>query len=187
MNFWSKLWRKNNISETSETHSDIKEVELKQESPARTKDAQKQEIPVPTVHIEQDEQLHILLEVEQSVYKASRFEIDFRQEKDSDGRPDGSVYGGIISLTLKKPETECALHEWLAQTRVRHQGSVRIFSKHNGKVSREPICNIIFKDACCTGYRKHLVSLTSENITELKITPRYLKIGDEEFENNWRN
>ena len=187
MNFWSKLWRKNNISETSETHSDIKEIELKQESPARTKDAQKQEIPVPTVHIEQDEQLHILLEVEQSVYKASRFEIDFRQEKDSDGRPDGSVYGGIISLTLKEPEMECALHEWLAQTRVRHQGSVRIFSKQNGKVNREPICNIIFKDACCTGYRKHLVSLTSENITELKITSRYLKIGDEEFENNWRN
>lgn len=187
MNFWNKLWRKNNISETSGTYPDIKEVELKQELPATTVDGQKPEISVPSVHIEQGEQLHILLEVEQSVYEASRFDIDFKQEKDSDGRPNGSVYGGIMSLTLKETESECALHEWLSQTRVRHQGSVRIFSKHNGKASREPICNIIFKDACCTGYHKHLGSLTSENVTDLKISSRYLKIGDEEFENNWQN
>ena len=116
MNFWNKLWRKNNISETSETHSDIKEIELKQESPAPTADGQKPEISIPPVHIEQDEQLHILLKVEQSVYEASRFDIDFRQEKDSDGRPDGSVHGGIISLTLKGTETECALYAYSVNT-----------------------------------------------------------------------
>ena len=62
---------------------------------------------------------------------------------------------------------ESLLFRSLAQTRLRLQGSVRIFSEQNGKVSQSKIHNIIFKDTCCTGYRKHLVSLTSENITEV--------------------
>lgn len=175
MNFWSKLWKKDNLSESSETHFNIKETESKRET------------PVSTVHKQQDEQLHILLEVEQSVYEADRFYIDFKQEEDRDGRPDGNVYGGIISLALKEAESETTLYEWLAQTRVHHQGCVRIYRKCNGKVDREPVCVIIFKDACCTAYHKHLECVTSECVTELKITSRYLKIGDEEFENNWRN
>lgn len=177
MNFWNKLWRK----DTKE------EVEQKQDLPSRTVDRQKPEVSAPAIHTEEDEQLHILLEVEESAYEASRFDIEFKQEKDSDGRPDGSVYGGIISLTLKEAVSESTLHEWLAQTRMQHQGSVRIYSKHNGRISREPICGIVFKDACCTGYHKHLVSRTSENVTEVKIASRYLKIGNEEFENKWRN
>lgn len=182
MNFWSKLWRK----DTKEEVEQKQEVVQKQELSTGAVDRHKPEVSAPAIQTEEDEQF-ILLEVEESAYEASRFDIDFKQEKDSDGRPDGSVYGGIITLTLKETVSESMLHEWLAQTRVRHQGSVRIYSKQNGKVSREPICHIIFKDACCTGYRKHLVSRTSENVTEVKIAPRYLKIGNEEFENNWRN
>lgn len=187
MNFWSKLWRKNNISESSETHSDRKEAELKQELPGRSVKEPKPERTDSIVHNEQDELLQILLEVGQSAYEATWFDIDFNQEKDREGRPDGCVYGGIISLKLKETESESILYEWLAQTRVRHQGSVRIYRKCNGKVSREPICNIIFKEACCIGYHKHLREVTSDCVTELKIISRYLKIGDEEFENNWRN
>lgn len=187
MNFWSKLWRKNNISESSETHSDRKGAEVKQELPGRSVKEQKQERAAHIVHNEQDELLQILLEVEQSVYEAAWFDIDFNQEKDKEGRPDGSVYGGIISLKLKEMESEDSLYEWLAQTQGRHEGSVSIYRKCNGKISGEPICNIIFKDACCAGYHKYLRGVTSEDVTELKITSRYLKIGDEEFENNWRN
>lgn len=185
MNFWSKLWKKNNLSESSETHSNIKEEKLEQELPVQI--GQKLGVPVSSVHKQQDERLHILLEVEQSVYEAHWFDIDFEQEKDRDGRPDGNVYGGIISLALKETGSESTLYEWLAQTRVRRQGSVRIYRKCNGKADREPFCSIIFKDACCTAYHKHLESVTSECVTELKVTSRYLKIGDEEFENNWRN
>ena len=71
MNFWSKLWRKNNISESSETHSDRKEAEVKQELPGRSVKEQKQERAAHIVHNEQDELLQILLEVEQSVYEAA--------------------------------------------------------------------------------------------------------------------
>lgn len=117
-------------------------------------------------------------------YILENFDISFTQEVNEKGKPGGLPSGGIITLTLSETP-DAAINEWIMRETLLRDGEVRIFP-HKSKIDESALLNIAFRDAYCVRYKKQIDALGGGLRTTLFISPKYVKIGGEEFENNWK-
>lgn len=117
-------------------------------------------------------------------YILEDFDISFTQEVNEKGRPGGLPSGGIMTLTLSETP-DVTINEWIMSETLLRDGEVRIFP-NKSRVEESAVLNIIFKDAYCIKYKKQIDVAGGGLRTTLFISPRYVKIGGEEFENNWK-
>jgi hypothetical protein len=54
------------------------------------------------------------------------------------------------------------------------------------KITKGADMTLFFEDACCVEYKKHIHTLKGGLFTSLTISPRFVKIRNEEFTNNWK-
>lgn len=172
MKFWDKLWGKKNIS-----GQPVGEVEAGQEIQTG-----KQETTVSSDADNSSDLIRIILELESGSYTANRFDMDFKREADTGGE----YSGGLICLELDGIHADPVLCEWVAGTRLCRSGEVRVCRKTE-EGYKTVLFSVVFKDACCIHYHEQCHPEVPDRKTKVKIAPRYLKIGHEEYENKWKN
>ncbi|MDR2148869.1 MAG: hypothetical protein LBE91_20710 [Tannerella sp.] len=117
-------------------------------------------------------------------YILEEFSIDFQQEINKKGRPDGLPTGGVMELTFAGAP-DYYINEWMLREELKRNGEIRFFSGKL-KVTGGADLIITFEDAYCVDYKKHVHTLKGGLFTTIRISPRSVKIGEEEFENKWK-
>jgi len=120
-----------------------------------------------------------------NTYIVEDFNLNFKQDINTyKNRPDSFTYGGIMQITLSG-FLDPALDEWLTQTYQTRKGEIHFF-QNMPKITESALLTIFFEDAYCTACNKSIDAVTSGVLTTLTVSPRKIKIGNEEFENNWK-
>ena len=118
-------------------------------------------------------------------YVVEKFNMNFRQDvSEYKNRPDSFTYGGCINVTLSG-FLDPSLDEWFSQTYSTRDGEIYFFP-NMPKITDSSLLTIFFKDAYCTACKKELDVETSGVLTTFTISPRRIKIGNEDFENKWK-
>lgn len=118
------------------------------------------------------------------VYILEEFDLSFTQEVNEKGQPGGFPKGGIMSLTISETP-EYSLNEWILRDDLLRNGEIRILSNKN-PIDEGALLTIFFVDAYCIGYQKKIQTQEGGLFTTFTVSPRYVKIGNEEFENRWK-
>jgi len=120
-----------------------------------------------------------------NTYIVENFNLNFRQDISTlRNRPDSFTYGGTMQITLSG-FLDPKLDEWLTQTYQTREGEIHFFP-NMPKITDSALLTIFFADAYCTACNKTIDAVTSGVLTTLTISPRRIKIGNEEFENKWK-
>jgi hypothetical protein len=114
-------------------------------------------------------------------YILEEFDMDFRQDTNDKNQPESDVYGGLITLTISETPDEW-LTAWMMNLQEKHDGELR-FLINAPKIMESAALHIVFKDAYCVSYQKVIHPAGAGLLTTLIISPRVVKIGQEEFEN----
>jgi hypothetical protein len=117
-------------------------------------------------------------------YLLEDFSINFHREVDARGRTEGHPTGGIMNLTFAGPP-DYNINEWMCRENLLRDGEIRFLSGEIKVMSGAGLI-IYFRDACCFGYEKNINTLQGGVYTKLSISPRMVKIGNEEFANKWK-
>jgi hypothetical protein len=117
-------------------------------------------------------------------YILEEFDIEFRQDTDEKNHPCDEMRGGIITVTISEPPSE-QLTEWMINSYEKRDGEFHFFRNDN-KIRESAIMYIFFRDAYCTACHKTAHPQGAGLLTALVITPRWIRIGNEEFENKWK-
>jgi hypothetical protein len=117
-------------------------------------------------------------------YVLEEFDLDFRQDVNYKGKPDSRVYGGRLTATISDVPDD-SINNWMMDSFKKEDGEFRFFM-NDGMIREGALLQILFKDAYCVDYRKMINPQGAGVLTTLSISPRYLRIGNEEFENDWR-
>lgn len=117
-------------------------------------------------------------------YVLEEFSIDFQQDINTKGQPGGLPRGGMINMTFAGSPDEY-INAWMANTNLLRNGEIRFFSGEK-KVTSSAELNILFEDAYCVEYKKHIHTQKGGLFTSLKISPRTVKLLNEEFTNKWK-
>lgn len=117
-------------------------------------------------------------------YIIEEFDIEFKQDLDRKNKPDGEVYGGIITATLAD-EPDNWINIWMINSSERSDGQFR-FLKNETKIDEGAQFNIFFEDAICIGYKKVINTMGNGLLTTLIISARIIKFGNQEFEKKWK-
>ncbi|MDR3095069.1 MAG: hypothetical protein LBU62_10600 [Bacteroidales bacterium] len=117
-------------------------------------------------------------------YLLEEFHIGFTQEMDSRGRPGGLPTGGIINMTFADTP-DYYINEWMLREKLLRNGEIRFLSG-DIKVTSGADMVLFFEDAYCVEYKKHMDTLKGGLFTTLTISPRTVKIRNEEFTNKWK-
>jgi hypothetical protein len=117
-------------------------------------------------------------------YLLEEFHIGFRQETDSRGRVSGMPAGGIIHLTFAGAP-DYYINEWMLREKLLRSGEIRFLSG-DIKVMKGADMTLFFEDAYCVEYKKLIHTLKGGLFTSLTVSPRFVKIRNEEFTNNWK-
>jgi len=118
-------------------------------------------------------------------YILEEFDLDFKQDINDKNRPDGEVYGGLITLTISEPPGEW-LTAWMMNSFEKHDGEFHFFI-NSEKIMEGAAMQLSFKDAYCISYQQTMNPKGAGLLTTLIISPRTVKIMNEEFENKWKN
>jgi len=121
----------------------------------------------------------------QQRYIVEKFDIEFRQDVNSGNRPDSETYGGLVTVTFSDMPDEY-INRWIMNSFEKRNGEFR-FLLNDKKIMEGAVLHLIFKDAYCVNYQKVMDTSGAGVSTTLIISPRYIKIGNEEFENRWRD
>lgn len=117
-------------------------------------------------------------------YILEEFDLSFGQELNAKGQPGGFPKGGLMTLTLSEPP-DAALNEWISRDNIVRDGQIRFFTNPD-KITENAQLEILFRDAYCFKYQKKMRTHDLGLYTTFAISPRYVKIGNEEFENKWK-
>lgn len=117
-------------------------------------------------------------------YIINEFEIGFGQELNSKGQPGGLPRGGIMTFTFTDTP-DFYLNEWITRDDLLRDGIIRILPNRH-KIDEGALLTISFADAYCIQYEKKIRTLEGGVYTTIVVSPRYIKIGNEEFENKWK-
>jgi hypothetical protein len=120
----------------------------------------------------------------EKTYLLEEFHIGFQQEIDSRGRADGMPAGGIIHLTFAGAP-DYYINEWMLREKLLRNGEIRFLSG-DIKVTKGADMVLFFEDANCVEYKKRIHTLKGGLFTSLVISPRFVKIRNEEFTNKWK-
>lgn len=116
-------------------------------------------------------------------YILEEFDMEFGQEVGSKSRPDSLPYGGRITITISEVPDE-SINSWMMNAYQKQDGEFR-FLINDGMINQGAVLQIQFRDAYCIDYRKTLNPQGAGSLTTLVISPRYIRVGNEEFENRW--
>lgn len=115
-------------------------------------------------------------------YILEDFELNFNQELDRKGNPDGLPKGGLMTLTFGETP-DYTINEWMCRENLLRDGEIR-FQSGDIQVRKGADLVISFRDAYCIKYHK---SIRAEGFfTTLTLSPRTVQIGNEEFTNRWK-
>jgi hypothetical protein len=118
-------------------------------------------------------------------YIVENFNLNFRQDVDTlRNRPDSFTYGGTMQITLSG-FIDSMLNEWISQTYLMRDGEIRFFW-NMPKITDSSSLTIFFSDAYCVACKKTIDTATAGVSTTLTVSPRRIRIGNEEFENEWK-
>ena len=125
----------------------------------------------------------VKLRIKDEVYVLEEFDLNFDQPVTAKGKPDGRPRGGIMTLVFSETLSE-KMNNWIQREGATQEGEI-IFYPYKSKIDESALLNIIFSDAYCIHYKKEIDSHKGL-ITTLVVSPRSIKIGNEEFENIWK-
>ncbi|MDR0834405.1 MAG: hypothetical protein LBN93_09540 [Candidatus Symbiothrix sp.] len=92
-------------------------------------------------------------------------------------------YGALITLTLNElPDS--LLEDWMFHSNQKQTGELRFYPNDN-LLNEGCLTQITFREAYCVRYQQVMQPQGSGLLTTLVISPRRLRIGNEEFENRW--
>jgi|GEM_PF-1207803 len=115
-------------------------------------------------------------------YIVENFNLNFRQDVDTlKNRPDSFTYGGIMQITLNG-FLDSDLEDWITQTYLTRNGEIRFFP-NMPKITDSSLLTVFFEDAYCTACKKTIDAVTFGVLTTLTVSPRRIRLGNEEFEN----
>lgn len=117
-----------------------------------------------------------------NTYILEEFNLNFNQELNQKGNPEGRPKGGIMTLTFGEAP-DYYINEWMCRENAVRDGEIRFLSS-DIKVTKGADLIISFKDAFCIKYQKSIQD--TGLFTTLTISPRTVKIGNEEFTNRWK-
>jgi hypothetical protein len=117
-------------------------------------------------------------------YVLEEFDMEFKQDVDYKGNPDSPVYGGKLTITISDVPDD-NINNWMMDSFSKQNGEFRFFM-NDGMIMEGALLQIQFKDAYCVDYQKMLNPQGAGVLTTLVISPRYLRVGNEEFENRWK-
>lgn len=112
------------------------------------------------------------------------FDIEFTQPVNNRNKPDGQVRGGNIFVSMSAPVGE-EITQWMLSTSKREDGAFR-FLHNDGKIMEGAHFSIEFKQGYCVKYSKIINPNGGGVITSLEVKAHYVRLGNEEFENNWK-
>ncbi len=112
------------------------------------------------------------------------FDIEFSQPVNNRNKPDGQVIGGSIFITISEPVSE-QINAWMLSTSQKSEGVFR-FLRNDEKIVEGAHLIIDFKQGYCVKYSKIINPNGGGVLTSLEIKARYVRLGNEEFENNWK-
>lgn len=117
-------------------------------------------------------------------YVVEEFDMEFKQDINSKGKPDSDVYGGKLTVTISDTPND-AINQWMMDCYKKQDGEFR-FLVNEDKIQEGALLHIQFKDAYCIDYQKVMNPQGAGVLTTIVISPKYLRVGNEEFENNWK-
>lgn len=118
-------------------------------------------------------------------YILEEFDLEFKQDVNANNKPENKTYGGILTLTFSEAPGQW-IHLWMMNPHEKRDGEIR-FLVNQEKITQGASLIITFEEAYCISYHKTLNPQGSGTLTTLIISPRKIKVGNEEFENNWKN
>ncbi len=116
-------------------------------------------------------------------YIVEEFDLEFSQDVDYKGKPSGLSEGGLITVTISDVPDD-NINWWMMDSFKKQDGEFRFFS-NDGMIREGALLQIQFKEAYCVNYQKTLNPQGAGTLTTLVISPRYLRVGNEEFEKKW--
>ncbi len=119
-----------------------------------------------------------------NTYIVEDFDINFNQELNEKGTPGGLPRGGIMHLSFGETP-DYYINEWIIRPDLPRDGMIQFFP-NKGRVEENAMLIILFKEAYCIGYQKKIDTFGAGLSTTLTISPKWVKIGNEEFENEWK-
>lgn len=117
-------------------------------------------------------------------YKVSGLDLQFQQDIDKKNKPIGDVYGGRIVCSIQGTLSK-QLTAWSIYTDKQIDGEIRFYNQNNWLSSGAGFC-IHFIGANCLQVNRKVSVKQHKLITQLMIAPRIVKIGNEVFENKWK-
>lgn len=121
------------------------------------------------------------LHIDGEEYNILEFNINFKQEIDTAGKPIGSSKGGIINMTIEATQNSLFL-SWMLNSDLTKDGKIIFYRRDALSKMKE----LRFMKAFCINYHEQFTSTTE---IPMKITmdlaAKELTFGDASFLNNW--
>lgn len=118
-------------------------------------------------------------------YVLEQVDIEFKRDKNQHGMPESEAYGGFITCIVSGFIGKKLL-AWAIYNDQREDGNIRFYNrKHN--LQQGATFTLMFMDANCISFFREINNQKNKRTTKLVIAPHILKIGNEEFINEWRN
>jgi hypothetical protein len=121
------------------------------------------------------------LHIDGEEYNVLEFNIDFKQEKDTTGKPIGDAKGGAIKLIIEATQNSTFL-SWMLNSNLTKDGKIIFYRRDALSKMKE----LDFKKAFCINYHEQFTSTTDipMKIT-LELIAKELTFGDAKFSNDW--
>jgi hypothetical protein len=121
------------------------------------------------------------LHIDGEEYNVLEFNIDFKQEKDTTGKPIGDAKGGAIKVIIEATQNSTFL-SWMLNSNLTKDGKIIFYRRDALSKMKE----LDFKKAFCINYQEQFTSTTDipMKIT-LELIAKELTFGDAKFSNNW--
>jgi hypothetical protein len=121
------------------------------------------------------------LHIDGEEYNVLEFNIDFKQEKDTTGKPIGDAKGGTIKVIVEATQNSTFL-SWMLNSNLTKDGKIIFYRRDALSKMKE----LDFKKAFCINYHEQFTSTTDipMKIT-LELIAKELTFGDAKFSNDW--
>lgn len=130
------------------------------------------------------EDIIIELIIRDEKYILKQIDIEFKRDKNQHGKPECETYGGFITCILRGGIGKHLL-AWAVYSDRREEGCIRFYNRKH-KLEQGAAFTLQFMDANCISFLREVNNQKKERTTQLVIAPHILKIGNEEFINEWR-
>lgn len=116
-------------------------------------------------------------------YAVKEFDLTFSQDKNVEKHSSVPLPETIIKITISDiPDDK--MNWWIIDSFHKYDGEFRFF-KDEELLAEGASLFIQFRDAHCIHYKK-VIDPKKGALTTLTIQPRVIKVGNEEFEHDWR-